>query len=92
MRVVMCGGGVIGACTASGKSGGFLALDWCDGSVDRFQDRWLEAAPTDLHACFQNHVERRGCCSPNVAEASRGDDFAQFRFAGLRAQCCANLL
>lgn len=54
MRVVVCGGGVIGACTAyflsqrgadvvvveragvangaSGKSGGFLALDWCDGT------------------------------------------------------------
>lgn len=53
-RVVVCGGGVIGACTAyflakngaaqvtvveksavacaaSGKAGGFLALDWCDG-------------------------------------------------------------
>ncbi|OAY78062.1 putative oxidoreductase C1F5.03c [Ananas comosus] len=47
-RVVVCGGGVIGACTAyflsqkggaersspacaaSGKAGGFLALDWCD--------------------------------------------------------------
>ena len=55
MRVVICGGGVIGACTAyflslrqvevivvertgvacaaSGKAGGFLALDWCDGSA-----------------------------------------------------------
>ncbi|HEX6143975.1 MAG TPA: FAD-dependent oxidoreductase [Geminicoccaceae bacterium] len=54
MRVVICGGGVIGtsiayflsrravevvvvertgvACGASGKSGGFIALDWCDGS------------------------------------------------------------
>jgi glycine/D-amino acid oxidase-like deaminating enzyme len=54
MRVLICGGGVIGACTAyflsqrrveavvierigiacaaSGKSGGFLAQDWCDGS------------------------------------------------------------
>src|SRR5690349_20072237 len=54
MRVVICGAGVIGACTAyflslrgsevvvvertgvacaaSGKAGGFLALDWCDGS------------------------------------------------------------
>ena len=54
MRVIICGGGVIGACVAyflslravevvvverrgvacaaSGKSGGFLALDWCDGS------------------------------------------------------------
>ena len=55
MRVIVCGGGVIGAatayylaragatptviertgvaCGASGKSGGFLALDWCDGSA-----------------------------------------------------------
>src|SRR4029079_4115820 len=55
MRVVICGGGVIGACTAyflsrrgvevivvestgvacaaSGKAGGFLALDWCRSSV-----------------------------------------------------------
>ena len=54
MRVVICGGGVIGssiayflvrrgvraivvertapACAASGKSGGFLARDWCDGT------------------------------------------------------------
>jgi glycine/D-amino acid oxidase-like deaminating enzyme len=54
MRVLICGGGVIGVATAyylslrgaeavviertgianaaSGKSGGFLALDWCDGS------------------------------------------------------------
>src|SRR5258708_29560070 len=54
MRFVICGGGVIGACTAyflsrrgievivveraevaaaaSGKAGGFLALDWCAGS------------------------------------------------------------
>ncbi len=54
MKVVICGGGVIGAATAlflsqrgadvvvveragvanasSGKAGGFLALDWCDGS------------------------------------------------------------
>ena len=54
MRVLICGGGVIGAsiayflslkqveavviertgvaCAASGKSGGFLALDWCNGS------------------------------------------------------------
>ncbi len=54
MRVVICGAGIVGACTAyflgrrevevivvertgiacaaSGKAGGFLALDWCDGS------------------------------------------------------------
>ena len=57
MRVVICGGGVIGACTAyflsrrgidvivvertevaaaaSGKAGGFLALDWCAGTPAR---------------------------------------------------------
>src|SRR5262245_31853733 len=55
MRVLICGGGVIGASiawflarrgaepvviertgvanAASGKSGGFLALDWCDGTA-----------------------------------------------------------
>lgn len=55
MRVLICGGGVIGAtiayflarrgiavtviestgvaCAASGKAGGFLARDWCDGSA-----------------------------------------------------------
>lgn len=54
MRILICGGGAIGAtlayflarrgarpvviertglaCAASGKSGGFLALDWCDGT------------------------------------------------------------
>lgn len=54
MRVIICGGGIVGvsvayflgrrgvpstvvercaiACGASGKGGGFLALDWCDGS------------------------------------------------------------
>src|SRR6516162_1600374 len=54
MRVLICGGGVMGAsiayflsrrgvetiviertglaCAASGKSGGFLAFDWCDGT------------------------------------------------------------
>lgn len=54
MRVIVCGGGAIGAacafylarggaevtvvertgvaCAASGKAGGFLALDWCDGT------------------------------------------------------------
>jgi glycine/D-amino acid oxidase-like deaminating enzyme len=57
MRVLICGGGVIGAsiayflsrrgveavlsertgiaCAASGKSGGCLALDWCDGTARR---------------------------------------------------------
>lgn len=68
MRVVICGGGVIGACTAyflslrrvevvlvertgvacaaSGKSGGFLALDWCDGTALQC----LARRSFDLHA------------------------------------------
>src|SRR5438046_8737705 len=67
-RIVICGGGAIGAATAyfasrrgahvtvierhevagaaSGKSGGFLALDWCRGSpLDRLARRSFE-----LHA------------------------------------------
>jgi len=68
MRVLICGGGVIGAsiayflscrgvkatviertgiaCAASGKSGGFLALDWCDGTP-------LEALARRSFACMQ---------------------------------------
>ncbi|SIO41769.1 FAD dependent oxidoreductase [Bradyrhizobium erythrophlei] len=68
MRVVICGGGVMGACiayflsrrginvivvegtevaaAASGKAGGFLALDWCAGSpLDALARRSFE-----LHA------------------------------------------
>jgi glycine/D-amino acid oxidase-like deaminating enzyme len=64
-RIVICGGGAIGAAiayftsrqgarpivierqevagAASGKSGGFLALDWCGGSpLDRFARRSFE--------------------------------------------------
>ncbi|KAK6151187.1 hypothetical protein DH2020_016119 [Rehmannia glutinosa] len=66
-RVVVCGGGVIGVCTAyflsksgaavtlvekssiacgaSGKAGGFLALDWCDGGPVSS----LARASFDLH-------------------------------------------
>jgi glycine/D-amino acid oxidase-like deaminating enzyme len=75
MHVVICGGGVIGACTgyflarhgidvtvversevassASGKAGGFLALDWCAGSpLDALARRSFL-----LHAGFHNEVE-----------------------------------
>ena len=70
MRVLICGGGVIGAaiayflsrrgveatviertgiaCAASGKSGGFLALDWCDGTP---LQRWRGAASRFMPAC-----------------------------------------
>jgi glycine/D-amino acid oxidase-like deaminating enzyme len=74
MRVVICGGGVIGACTAyfharrginvivvestevaaaaSGKAGGFLALDWCAGSpLDALARRSF-----GLHAAFPNEI------------------------------------
>jgi glycine/D-amino acid oxidase-like deaminating enzyme len=74
MRVVVCGAGVIGACTAyflsrrgidvtvvertevaaaaSGKAGGFLALDWCAGSpLDALARRSF-----DLHAALPNQI------------------------------------
>jgi glycine/D-amino acid oxidase-like deaminating enzyme len=74
MHVVICGGGVIGACTAyflsrrginvtvvertdlaaaaSGKAGGFLALDWCAGTpLDALARRSFE-----LHAGLAKEV------------------------------------
>jgi glycine/D-amino acid oxidase-like deaminating enzyme len=74
MRVVICGGGVIGACTAfflarrgidvtvvertgvaaaaSGKAGGFLALDWCAGTpLDALARRSFE-----LHATLEKET------------------------------------
>ncbi|MEA2781353.1 MAG: hypothetical protein QOK29_2897 [Rhodospirillaceae bacterium] len=75
MRVVICGGGVIGACTAyflshrgievtviertevaaaaSGKAGGFLALDWCAGTpLDALARRSF-----GLHARLPDEIE-----------------------------------
>jgi glycine/D-amino acid oxidase-like deaminating enzyme len=72
MRVLICGGGVIGAsiayflsrrgvaatviertglaCAASGKAGGFLALDWCDGTPLEALARRSFALHADLAA------------------------------------------
>jgi glycine/D-amino acid oxidase-like deaminating enzyme len=75
MRVVICGGGVVGAsiayflgrlgarpivvertgvaCAASGKSGGFLALDWCDGTpLEQLARRSFE-----LHAELAQRID-----------------------------------
>src|SRR3954452_9648239 len=76
MRVLICGGGVIGAliayflscrdvqaiviertglaCAASGKAGGFLALDWGDGTP-------LEALARRSFALHAELTERIGC-------------------------------
>src|SRR5215475_8511737 len=74
MRVVICGGGVIGASTAyylschgidvivvertevaaaaSGKAGGFLALDWCAGTpLDEMARRSFQ-----LHAALPDEI------------------------------------
>ena len=82
MRVLICGGGVIGAsiayflsrrgvaaiviertglaCAASGKSGGFLALDWCDGTPLEALARRSFA----LHASLAERDRRRLGLSP----------------------------
>ncbi|KAG4943611.1 hypothetical protein JHK85_048257 [Glycine max] len=74
-RVVVCGGGVIGVCTAyflaekgaavtlieksdvacaaSGKAGGFLALDWCDGGP--LEE--LARASFNLHRSLSEELE-----------------------------------
>lgn len=90
-RVLVCGGGVIGVCTAyflskkgaavtlieqssiacaaSGKAGGFLALDWCDGGPVAS----LARASFDLHRSLAqelNGVESYGYRPVNTLSLS----------------------
>jgi glycine/D-amino acid oxidase-like deaminating enzyme len=93
MRVVICGGGVIGACTAyflsqrrveavvvertgiacaaSGKSGGFLALDWCDGTPLAPLARRSFALHAELAAALDGWDYRRLDTLAVVASARR---------------------
>jgi glycine/D-amino acid oxidase-like deaminating enzyme len=93
MRVVICGGGVVGACTAyflsqrqveavvvertgiacaaSGKSGGFLALDWCDGTPLAPLARRSFALHAELAAEFGAWDHRRLDTLSVVASARR---------------------
>jgi glycine/D-amino acid oxidase-like deaminating enzyme len=95
MRVIICGGGVIGACAAyflsrrgldvivvertrvaaaaSGKAGGFLALDWCAGTpLDALARRSFQ-----LHAALADEIagdwayRRMNAFSGFVAPAGR---------------------
>ncbi|HET6521613.1 MAG TPA: FAD-dependent oxidoreductase [Geminicoccaceae bacterium] len=93
MRVVICGGGVIGAsiayflslrrveavvierigvaCAASGKSGGFLALDWCDGSPLAPLARRSFALHAELAAAFPGKWGYRRLDTSGVAVSAR---------------------
>ena len=88
MRVVICGAGVVGACTAyflsrrgidvivlertdvaaaaSGKAGGFLALDWCAGTpLDALARRSFEL--TRANSLPQSWAPHKGTV-PNCAQ------------------------
>ena len=95
MHVVICGGGVIGACVAyflsrrgvlctvieryelacaaSGKSGGFLALNWCDGTPLEALARRSFALHSDLAAGLAGDwgYRRLDAFSGSVSEEAR---------------------
>src|SRR3954462_14757209 len=95
MRVLICGGGVIGAsiayflscrgvqplviertgvaCAASGKSGGFLALDWCDGTPLEALARRSFDLHDDLARKFGNNWGYRRLDTWSVAASDRRD-------------------
>jgi glycine/D-amino acid oxidase-like deaminating enzyme len=93
MKVVICGGGAIGAaiayfvslrqveavvieragiaCAASGKSGGFLALDWCDGSPLAPLARRSFALHAELAARFDGRWGYRRLDALSIAASGR---------------------
>ena len=95
MRVLICGGGVIGtsiayflgrrgieavviertgiANAASGKSGGFLALDWCDGSPAEPLARRSFALHAELAARIDDHWGYRKLDTLGVVASARRD-------------------
>ena len=114
MRVLICGGGVIGAaaayflasagaepvlieradiaCGASGKSGGFLALDWCDGTAlaplarrsfalhaelaDAMPGRWGYRRVTTLHLRHDGTRGQAGAGEPALPSWLAADTVA----------------
>jgi glycine/D-amino acid oxidase-like deaminating enzyme len=98
MRVVICGGGIIGACAAyfpglrgveaivvertgvacaaSGRSGGFLALDWCDGSPLGPLARRSFALHAELAARFEGAWGYRRLGALSVAASARCRGFS----------------
>ena len=95
MRVLICGGGVIGASiayflgrrgieavviertgianAASGKSGGFLALDWCDGSPVEPLARRSFALHAELAARIDDEWGYRRLATIGVVASARRD-------------------
>jgi glycine/D-amino acid oxidase-like deaminating enzyme len=93
MRVLICGGGVIGAatayflslhqieavviertgvaCAASGKSGGFLALDWCDGTPLAPLARRSFALHAELAGAFGDLWDHRPLDTLSVVASAR---------------------
>lgn len=93
MRVLICGGGVIGtslayflarrgakpvviertglACAASGKSGGFLALDWCDGTPLAALARRSFALHAELHGITGRDWGYRGLTTYGGSASAR---------------------
>lgn len=93
MRVLICGGGVIGACiayflsrrqveavviertgiacAASGKSGGFLALDWCDGTPLAPLARRSFALHAELATAFDGAWDYRRLDTLSIVASAR---------------------